>query len=250
MRDRWVALFAVFCLAQLPLYLMLGREPIAFDAAIKSAEARLLRVSSDPEDQRKTQEALDQARTSLDALGGNDSRTARLEASLALLAWTRGKIGDADGHFRSALTQLEATHGPDAFYTAVISCRYGEFLMLNQRRDEALARFDVGLKPVEDTMGPKTAFAVRMVFRRVALLTELGRNQEAMAQATEYLPALLEHAGRYDEVFLFQTASTLEILARGKPGLPAPPGGRGWRAALRQSFEDGKARMAEGSEEG
>ncbi len=250
MRDRWVALFAVFCLLQLPLYLLWGRGPIGFDGAIKAAEKRLLRLPTDPAEQAKVQRALDDAGQSLEEIGESDSRLARLDLSRAMLAWTRGDITEADVRFRASITQLQATHGPDAFFTGVVSCRYAEFLMLNQRLGEALDYFDAGLGPVDATMGPKSPFAVRMVFRRVALLTQVGRNQEAMVQATEYLPALLAEAGRFDETFLFQTAATLEILARGKPGIPKAPGGRGWRTALQKAYIESKARLAEESEDG
>lgn len=250
MRDRWVILFALFCLAQLPLYLYLGQGPLGFDGAIKAAESGLQKLPTSPQEQARIQLSLQQAAEALAQMKVDDSRLARLDLSRAMLAWTRGDVAEADSRFRAALTQLQATHGPDAFFTAVVSCRYAEFLMLNQRLDDALAHFEAGLGPVDDTMGPGSPFAVRMRFRRIALLTQLGRNPEAMAQADQYLPSLLDQAGRFDEAFLMQTASALEILERGEPGVPPAPGGRGWRAALRQAHLDGKARLAKEPEDG
>lgn len=251
MRDRWVTVYALFCLFQLPLYVGLGRGDIGYDTAIKVAEKRLSRPLRTPQDLEAAARALDDSQSALDLVGESDSRLARLNLQRAILAWNQLKTVEADGHFRKALEQFEATHGPDAFHTSATNLRYAEFLMLAYRYQDALVRFQVGIKPVEDTLGPGNAFAVRMVFRQVSLLTYLGRNGEAATLARGYLPALLRQAGRFEELYLVQVASSLDMLVHGPPGarVEPAPGGQGWRSALLKAHEEGKRRLAGSAEE-
>lgn len=249
MRDRWVTVFVVFCLAQIPLYFVLGRDSLTYDAAMKSAETILNRPSRSQRDFDGVRASLDKSEQALANIGGQDSRRARLDLNRAMLAWNEGKTSLADSHFARAVRGFEATHGADSFHASAIGLRYAEFLMLSYRYPEALARFEKGVKPIEDTLGPKNSFAVRMAFRHVGLLVALGRQEEAIRLAREFLPALLENAGRLDEIYLTQVASDLEILSRFRPadGLPLPPapGGHGWRPALKQAYQDGKRRLDE-----
>jgi tetratricopeptide (TPR) repeat protein len=249
MRDRWVTLFVVFCVLQIPLYVSLGRGDIAYDIAMKEAEKKL--SSPEPSEQQLAAAAvaLEDSETALRLVGGEDSRQARLNIQRAVLAWNQRKMTEADAYFRKAIEQFEATHGPDAFHTCALNLRYAEFLMLSYRYQEALQRFQLGVKAVEETLGPGNPFAVRMIFRQVSLLTYLGRNGEAASLAASYLPALLENAGHFEEPYLTQVAGSLDVLSRGRfpqvsPVWPAP-GGRGWRQALLRAREEGVERMAE-----
>jgi tetratricopeptide (TPR) repeat protein len=251
MKNRLVLFFALFCLLQLPIYVIMGRGPIGFDMSIKSAERGLMEVPKNKDEVEAIRRHLEDAESSLATAGQvSDSRTARLNLNRALLAWHEGRVLEADGFFRKAIEQFEATHGPDSFHTSAVSLRYAEFLMLTRRYEEALPRFSLGVKSIEDTLGPKNPFAVRMVFRRAALLTYMGRQGEAVEVAGPYLAALQEQAGRFDELYLGQTASVLDTLARSKVGLPAAPGGQGWRTALLKAHNEGKQRLAEFPEEG
>jgi hypothetical protein len=169
-----------------------------------------------------------------------DSRQARLDLAAALLNWHQGKTAAADSFFRKSLAGFEATHGPDSFHTCVVNLRYAEFLMMARRYDEALARFELGVKPLEDYMGPGNALATRMVFRHVTLLTYMGRQAEAVPMAEAYLDNLVSQAGKFDEAFLSQTGGILDTLTRGH-GLRKPADGGNWQHALMEAYEAGKA---------
>lgn len=249
-----MAVFVAFCLLQIPLYVVLGRDCLIYDASMKSAEANLSKLGSsrgpeEPASYEAVRTALKESEQALFAMGGKDSRQARLDLNRAMLAWNEGKTRDADRLFARAVRGFEMTHGPDSFHANAIRLRYAEFLMLNYRYQEALALFERGVKPVEDTLGPKDPFAVRMVFRHVCLLVNMGRPEQALGLARDYLPALLENAGRFDEPYLTQVASCLDALSRLQPALgrplPPPPGGQAWRPALLRAFEEGQKRLAE-----
>jgi hypothetical protein len=262
MRDRWVWVFTAFCLLQLPLYVALGRGPISFDTSIKAAEVGLSKPPQSEPELEAIGRSLEDAERALKLNAGWDSRTARLNLARARLAWHQGKTVEADGFYRKSVEQFQATHGKDSFHCSAVNLQYAEFLMLTRRYPEALSRFEWGVQPIEDTLGPKDAFAVRMVFRRVTLLTYLDRRAEASTLAKGYLAALLKHAGRFDEGFLTQTASVLDDLSRQAwPGasspeasfagrVPVPQGGQGWRGVLLRAHREGKQRLAESAEEG
>jgi hypothetical protein len=251
MRDRWVALFALLCLLQLPLYVRYGKGPLTYDFAIKAAERTLVKPPRTPREFEAVRRALQESEDALRWCGPEDSRTARLNLNKALLAWHEGRLADADGHFLKAVRQFEAYHGADSFHACAVNLRYGEFLMLTRRYEDALVRFGVGVQAIEETLGPGNAFAVRMVFRQVTLLVYLGRSGQAAALAERYLPALLQEAGRYDEAYLTQTAGALDALARadGGKGRFRPPGGPDWRTVLLRAYQEGKKRLAESPEE-
>lgn len=244
MRDRWVLVFVVFCVLQIPLYLALGRAPITFDFAIKAAELGIVKGPRNPEEIEAIRSSLQSAEGALERIPGGpqDSRQGRLDLTRALLAWHEGKTGDADLLFRRAISNFEATHGPDSFHTFAVSLRYAEFLMLTRRYGEALVRFEKGVKPLEDTMGPKNPLATRMVVRHAVLLSYMGRNPEAVKLVEPYLDALLRDAGKFDEAFLTQTGGTLDMLGRGA-GLRAAPG-ESWRQALASAYRRSQERAA------
>ena len=257
MRDRWVLVFVVGCVLQLPLYLILGRAPLTYDDSLKTAETILYRPKPDPKNPPNYQQAraaLDDSQKALAEIGLSDSRQARLDLTRAVLAWNEGKIGEADGLFRKAVGEYEATHGPDSFHACAMNLRYAEFLMLIGRHDDALLRFERGFQGVEDFLGPKDPFAVRMVFRYVSLLVYRGRREEAVRLGRDYLPALVENAGQFEPMYLMQVGSVLDELSRTPlgevKGIPPAPGGHGWRSALEEANREAKQRMPDSPEDG
>lgn len=235
-----MSLFVLFCLLQLPLYVWLGRGPLGYDNAIKSVESGLMKMPME-RDIDVLNNSLKEAELALQRIGGFDSRTARLNLNRAMLAWNQGEIAEADSLFRLSIEQLEATHGPDAFYTAAVSLRYAEFLTLSRRYIEALPRFENDMGSLEDAMGPKNPFVVRMTFHHVAALQALGRYDSAVRLAKEYLPSLLEEAGALDQSYLNQLAPVLEELSQRSPSFPAAAS-HGWLVTLIEAHTKGRAR--------
>lgn len=255
MRDRWVLVFVVACVLQLPLYLILGRGPLTYDVSMKTAETILYHPNlKNPSDYQRAHTALDDSQKALSEIGVTDSRQARLDLARAFLAWNEGKIGEADGLFRKAVGEYETTHGPDSFHACAKNLSYAEFLMLIGRHDDALFRFERGFQGVEDFLGPRDPFAVHMVFRYVSLLVYRGRRAEAVRLGCDYLPALVENAGQQELQYLMQVGSVLDELSRNPlgegRGIPPAPGGHGWRFALEQANREAKQRMPDSQENG
>ena len=227
MRNRWVLIYSLFCLAQLPLYLTLGTAPQGYDFAVKRAEVALSRA---PVDLPKIEKELGTSGSYLQDIPGVDSRTARWEHNRALLFWFQGKTTMADESFRKSIETYKATHGPDAWNTNAVSLRYGEFLMDGRRYQEALQRFEAGTKAVDEVQGPNSPFAVRMNLRHAMLLNYLGRTEEAAKLAATLLPQLQGQANMFDEPFLHQVGGTLDALSR--KGLLPTPKARNWSRTL------------------
>ena len=227
MRERWVLIYSLFCLAQLPLYLMLGTAPQGYDFAVKRAEVALNKA---PINLPKIEKELDTSGTYLQDIPGIDSRTARWEHNRALLFWFQGKTAKADESFRKSIEVYQATHGPDAWNTNAVSLRYGEFLMDGRRYQEALQRFESGTRAIDEVQGPDSPYAVRMNLRHAMLLNHLGRTREAAELAKELLPQLQAQANMFDEPFLYQISGTLDAFSR--KGLLPNPTAHSWARTL------------------
>ena len=227
MRHRWVLIYCVFCLGQIPLYLWLGTGPQGYDFAIKRAEVALSRA---PVNLPKVEEGIETAEERLREIPEQDSREARWEHNRALLYWFQGKMAEADASFRKSIAVYEATHGPDAWHTVAVSLRYGEFLMDSRRYQEAMEHFETGTRAIDEVQGPNSPFAVRMNFRHVMLLNYLGRTEEAISKAELLLPHLKSQAHLFDVPFINQVSGTLDALTR-QGGLPSP-GNHSWSRTL------------------
>ena len=241
MRKRWVVFYTLFCLAQIPLYYTLGSGPLDFDFAIKRAEYQLSRPKPDFV---KAKDALETAERALEKLPAQDSRRARYHLSAASLAWSGGKIQDADRHFRQSYEIFTACHGPNSWHTSAVNLRYAEFLMYCRRFPEAMKRFDQGTRAIDEVQGPNSAFAIRMNCRKVMLLHNLGRISESAELAKEILPHLLAQANLFDELMLRQVAGTLDTLSR--QGLLQKTGKRGWANTLVSAARQARQRDTEG----
>lgn len=246
---RWVAIFAVFCLVQLPYYVWAGRGPLGFDQSAKSAEKRLALGTSTAAELEGIQGSLDSGDQALETIGSEDSRRARLDLDLAILAWYRGDFTEADKRFRRSIEGFEKYHGPTAFYTSVVSLRYAEFLMLSRRYNEALPRFRDGLSVIDNTVGPDSPFALRMYFRQATLLVYMARYGEAKTLTSPRVQALLREAGNFDEGFLTQTADALQTLQT-QTDFEAPAEGGNWREVLLNANRELRDKEEQSSDEG
>lgn len=237
MTDRWVAALLLVWALQVPLYLHLGHGPLAYDLHLESAEEGLMRPPS-PEKAGAIREHLAAAEHALQTLGGQsrDSRWARLDRAAAVLAWHEGNTSAADAFFRRSLEVYEATQGPDSFPTCMASLQYAEFLVMTRRYDEALLRLELGTRQLEDSVGPGSSLVTRAVFVHVGALTDLGRQEDALRKATPCLDDLLEHAGKFDLLFLTRTGQTLDLLCAA--GLPKPRSEETWQQALAAAHQE------------
>lgn len=232
MRDRWVLVYALFCLLQVPLYFVLGRGPVGYDFAMKAAEQKLMGSRSIPPDLQAIDADLERAQKTLEQLPQTDSRLARWQLDRALLAWAQGDMPSAEAWFLKSLGEFEARHGPDSFHACAVELRLAEFLFVTGRHQEALSRFERGFRPLEEMEGPGSPFVTRMAFRQASVLTQLGRYGQAAELAQRHWPRLLRDRQQFDPMFLSQSASTLEALQRTGIGQVVPPSGSSWRQLL------------------
>jgi hypothetical protein len=222
MRDRWVSLYLLFVLVQVPLYFHLGREATQFDFATKAAEKKLRTSLVTEEERESVDRSLDEAELLLEQAGDVTSRRARIELDRAILAWKSGQVEEAIAGLERSRELFEAHHGHDSFHSAAVDLRIGELLYLQNRHNEALIRFQRSGPSVREYLGPRDQFPVRMSFREVCILVALGRNGEAAELAEKNLPYLYKVAHLQDDQFLQMTGGCLNILTR-KGLLRSPP---------------------------
>lgn len=248
MRDRWVALYLVLVVTQVPIYYWLGRGPLGFDFALQRAERQLAAPSVPDLDQQKTIEAaLLEGEQVLQAMDDQTSRRARIALNRGVLAWKTGKSQEAIEGFEEATAIFRHTHGADAFHTAAMALRTAELFYLQRdffKAEEAFAR---NLSPVLEYLGPRHPFPVRMLFRRVSGLVNLGRKEEAAHLAQANLKFLAPVIGEQDRQFALTTGGTLDILAR--EGLvPRPSGVDTWVGYLLAEQDSKSASQKPGGE--
>ena len=162
---------------------------------------------------------------------------ARIEMERGILAWKAGKSAEAIQGLEKSRKLFEAEHGADSFHAAALDLRVGELQFLNRDHQEALVRFRRSIDPVEEYLGPREQFVVRMRFREVSALVALGREGEAADLAREHLNLLLKVAREQDNAFLQMTGNSLNALSM-KGLIPSPPGEKkSWRSSLLQAEE-------------
>ena len=221
MRDRWVSVYVLFVLLQLPLYYYLGKSPLAFEFAVKEAEGKLRTVLRTKEEQAEVEDALLLADRELESLPPS-SRSARLALNRGVLAWKKGDSTVAFSHLERSRELFDEFHGSDSFHSAAVDLRLGELEFLHGRFGDAQLRFARSRQRVEEYMGARTPFPVRMAFREVSSLVALGREEEAASIAMEFLPDLRRVAPEQDEQFLRRTGQALDMLTL-KSLIPSPP---------------------------
>lgn len=240
MRDRWVAVYLLLVVIQIPLYFVLGKYPLSFDFATKDAETVLRRPIINEADRERARTSLDEAESLLKASGDRSSRDARIEMDRGILAWKEGDSEQAIERLEKARQMFMEKHGADSFHAAALDLRVGELLYLKRRYGEAISRFRRSSEPVREYLGPRDQFSVRMVFREVSALVALGRNGEAAELAHENLALLLKVAGEQDDAFLQMTGGSLNILSL-QGLIRKPPGGsKSWKSALTEAKKEAR----------
>lgn len=232
MRDRWVLIYVVFVLVQVPLYFQLGRSPIQFDFSIKAAERTLNDYHNSEPERLVVEQSLAEARSLLEQMKDETSRTARVKLNEAIFLWKCGKPDDAVTALEQSHRIFVEKHGPDAFHPAAIEVRLAELHFLQRRYDKALELYRKNMGSVRDYLGPRHPFVVRQQYREVCSLVTLGKIDEARTLARKNLGLLKMVANEQDKQFLSNTGGCLDIMHRqGRFGGP-PDGFDSWRSYL------------------
>lgn len=238
MRDRWVALYIIIVLAQLPVYFALGEGPLKFDFATKDAENKLRDFRHEEGQTEAVERALQNSIAELDRMQDQTSRLARVRLNQAILAWKTGKPEGAVEALEKSSEIFSEKHGPDSFHTAAVDLRLAELFYLQRKYHEARVRYGRSTEAVRDYLGPRHPFVVRQIFREVCALVGLGRGDEAAELARANLPALKLVAEEQDVQFMASTGSSLDILHRqGKFGRP-PEGSVTWKSYLTSLLQE------------
>lgn len=242
MRDRWVSLYLVVVLLQVPLYFLYGYAPLSFDFAAKEAETALRDkvVFNQAEEKEEIERAIQRAEDLLDQSGDQSSRRARIELSRGLLAWKSGNSKAGVEGLEKCRQEFVRTHGPDSFHVAALDLRIAELLIFQGQYPEAVMRFRRASPTVRQYLGPRDPFCVRMAYREVAALVSLGREGEAAELATQNLAHLKREIRSQDQQFVALTGGNLDLLHR-KALFPKPPAELGtWKAYLHSLQESGQ----------
>lgn len=231
MRDKWVALYILLVLVQVPVYYELGKDSLGFDFAIKEAELKLKTPLVTKRQTEDVEEALEKAEQHLDRLPPS-SRKARVLLNRGLLSWKKGKTDEAIESLEECLQVFDDNHGRDSFHSAAVDLRTAELLFLQGKFSKAQPRFHRSRGRVGEYLGVHTPFPVRMAFREVSSLVTLGRDGEAADIAKRFLPDLRRVASEQDVQFLRRTGQSLDMLAlKGLVSGP-PEGHKNWKQAL------------------
>lgn len=232
MRDRWVALYLVLVLAQLPLYWWLGEGPLGFETAAREVETLIRDSLGRPEEREKLERSIKQAYARLERMGDQTSRRGRMKLNEGTMEWKFGKTDRAIEALQESYQVFVEKHGNRSFHAAVVEARLGELYFVQRRYPEALLSLERSLGPIRDFLGPRDPLVVRLAFRRVSILASLEKMAEAQQLAQQYLGALKSVASEQDSFFLQSVGGTLDLLvASGHFHHPPIPFGN-WKSYL------------------
>jgi tetratricopeptide (TPR) repeat protein len=232
MRDKWVSIYILLVLAQIPIYFALGEGPLIFDFATQDAEQRINDFQDVEADGQAAELALESAHAGLQRMGDDTSRLARLRLNEGILAWKSGKPEEAVEALEDSLKIFKQKHGPDSFHVAAVDLRIAELQYLRRKYKDAADRFRRSNQRVREYLGPRHPFVVRQSFREVCTLVALGRRKEAGELARVNMTALKLVAEEQDTVFMTTTGESIDILHRQGEYVGPPPGFGNWKSYL------------------
>lgn len=234
MKDRWVFIYLLCLIVQLPIYIFLGRPPLSYEFKSQEAEGKLVTPLRIPQEQQAVEQLLNQAEQALLDMPSARSRRARLNLDRGVLEWKRGRLPSAIEFLEESREGFVKHHGPDSFHAAALDLRIAELLFLQRRYPDAVVRFERSTQRVREYAGFKEPFPIRMTFRHVTALVSLGRKGEAAKLAKTYLTELQRTKDEHDRSFLTVSAGSLDILVNAGL-LHGPPGTLlTWRRHLTQ----------------